>query len=476
MKRYFSKFLKFSVMLVIILTCIMSILYVGYFFYISDNMVSCALIIGLYFFIILLYKKFKYKISGIFAIKNEKAIFYIVGAALIIRILWVIFVPTNPTSDFALMYNSARDAAEGNFYMFKNYNYFARFAHDTITVLYFSSFYHIENYPLLLIKLANVIFGSASVYLCYLITKEAIGRKAAIITSLFIALFPAYIMYSSETMSENMALSFYLLSVYFFLRALNVKENSISMLLCGITLAIGNLFRMVGPVVLVAFIMYLLIYKGLKETISASLKIIISYTLLLFLVSQVLISAGITEVHLWNSKEPVITSVLKGTNIKHFGRWNEEDAKIPIKLNFDPEAIKMVSKEIIIQRLTETPKSELVFFYIAKLSSQWGLGDFKAYDLTVESSDNNSTSVYLKGVKSEVNIIFNLIYITLLIRILIALHKREYEDFEFMNFFFILFLGFVLLYLITEAQERYGYIAAWLILIFAARNANEKMN
>jgi hypothetical protein len=458
-------------MIAFFFSLIMSIIYVGYFFYISNNKAFCVLTIALYFFVFILYRKYKNKIIEVLDFNNEKVIVYIVIAALIIRILWVIYIPTNPTSDFGLMYSSAADVAKGQFYMFKDNSYFARFAHDTITVCYFSLFYHLTNNPLPLIKLLNILYETASVFLLYHVIKEAIGKKSAIIGSMIIAVFPAYIMYTSEAMSENIALPFYLLSVYLFLKALKNNRNTF-LFLCGLTLSIGNMFRMVGEVFLIAFVIYLLINKGFKEGLKSSVKIILSFILLLFLVSQTLLSAGITEVHLWNSKEPAITSILKGTNMEHYGRWNKEDANIPYEFNFDPEAIKKASKEIIIQRLTETPIYKVVFHYVVKLSTQWGLGDFGAYGWSVEDADNTNVANFMKYAKSEINIFSNLIYISLLIRILMAMYKREYEDFEKMNFFFILFGGFVLLYLITETQERYSFIAAWLIVIFAARNGN----
>ncbi|MFL0246400.1 glycosyltransferase family 39 protein [Candidatus Clostridium stratigraminis] len=470
--RYFSRFLNSAVMFVLFFALIMSIIYVGYFFYISNNKIFCVLTLVFYFFIFIIYRKYKNKIAEVLDFNNEKVIVFIIIAALIIRVFWVINIPTNPTSDFGLMYKSAADVAKGQFYMFKDNSYFARFAHDTITVLYFSLFYHLTNNPLPLIKLLNIIYETASVFLLYLVIKEAIGKKSAIIGSIIMTVFPAYIMYTSEAMSENIALPFYLLSVYLFLKAFKNNNRNTFLFLCGLSLSIGNMFRMVGEVFLIAFIMYLLIYKGFKEGLKSSIKIIISFTLLLVLVSQTLISTGITEVQLWNSKEPAITSILKGTNIAHYGRWNKEDASIPYKFNYDPKAIKEASKKIIIQRLTETPIYKVAFHYVVKLATQWGLGDFGAYGWSVEDADNTNAASFMKYAKSEINILSNLIYISLLIRILIAMYKREYEDFEKMNFFFILFGGFVLLYLITETQERYGFIAAWLLVIFAVRNRN----
>ncbi|MDZ5035384.1 hypothetical protein GNF81_22155, partial [Clostridium perfringens] len=98
--------------------------------------------------------------------------------------------------------------------------------------------------------------------------------------------------------------------------------------------------------------------------------------MLLFLVSFTLQSLKITEFPLWKGSEPKITNILKGTNIESGGRWNEEDASVPEKYNYDYEKVKEASAQIIKDRLTTTPPIELVKFYIKKFALQWNEGDF----------------------------------------------------------------------------------------------------
>lgn len=196
---------------------------------------------------------------------------------------------------------------------------------------------------------------------------------------------------------------------------------------------------------------------------------IIGFAIPFYLVSQSLLNANITETHLWNPKEPSITSILKGTNIEHHGMYNEEDANIPIKLNHDPQKIKEVSKEIIIKRLTTTPKPKLIFHYIKKIAMQWGMGDFRAF---VWTTDEVFGKNIFKNIIHEVSIFTQIIYITILIRIFSALKNNDYMEIKEMNFFYILFGGFVLLFLITEFQERYAFIISWIFVIFTTRTSN----
>ena len=234
------------------------------------------------------------------------------------------------------------------------------------------------------------------------------------------------------------------------------------------------MFRMVGAVFLVAFFVYTLAYKGIKECIKTLPLIYVSYILSMFIVSQSLLYYEVTEAHLWNSKEPSITSILKGTNIEYHGRWNAEDAKIPESLNYDSDKIKEVSKSIIVDRFKNTPLHKLAGHYILKLSNQWGAGDFGAYNWAVEDATETSATKFMKNNYTEINILITLFYATLLITILINIIKGNYEDKDEMNFFFILFGGFVLLYLISETQERYAFIVSWVMVIFSVCSKRTK--
>lgn len=473
LKKSFSKFLNYAVIVVLFFLCIMPVLCIAYFVIKSSNIILTIMVIAFYLLAVIFYKRYGCKIKIHINYDRKRTILYILTIALIVRVLWIILVPTQPGSDFSLMYNFGRDAAQGKYDLFKGTNYFARFTHDTVTVLYFSLFYHITRSPLILVKVFNIIYGIASIFLLYLIINEIMGKKSAVIGAAMLSLFPPYVMYTSETMSENMAYPFYMLSIYLFIKAAKKDKKIIYLLLCGLTLSIGNMFRMVGAVFLIAYIVYLLVYRGIKECIKSSFIIGTSYALLIFLVSSSLLNAKITERHLWQPKEPAITSVLKGTNMEHFGMWNEEDAKLPKSLKYDAVKIKEASKEIIIERLTKTPIYKTAFHYVVKLCAQWGIGDYDAYRWTVQEAYNTPLTKLMKSARTEINVLINLIYLTLLIRAFSAMRNKEYKGYEDMNFFFILFGGFVLLYLITEMQTRYSFIALWLIVMFAIKKPPE---
>ena len=84
-------------------------------------------------------------------------------------------------------------------------------------------------------------------------------------------------------MSENMATPFFIASVYYFFKGLEAEKKYANIkfyLLSGALLSVANMFRMVGIVFLIAYLMYTLIYKGIKPSIKMAVPSIIAYALI----------------------------------------------------------------------------------------------------------------------------------------------------------------------------------------------------
>lgn len=465
MTKYFSSFLRFSMIIVIFLiscfTTITSISYIGFPNRIKLLIFAIAFISFLVFVNIKDLFNIRSRITNLF---EKNILVHILILAFALRLLWVLLVPTKPTSDFALMYNSAASVAQGNYTDFHGTSYFARFAHNTIAILYYSIFYNFTNNPLFILKILNVFFQTLAVFAMYLLINELYkDKKIARYGAFFMAIFPPFIMYCSQVVSENMAIPFYIFSIYYFFKSLHTEKSYLFPILAGILLSIGNLFRMVGAVFVIAYLMYTLFYMGYKNLVKKGIPLVMGFILPLYLISTILLSNNITDTQLWKSKEPYHTSILKGTNIEALGRWNPEDAVLPDKYNYDPELVKEASKNIIKERLTSTPINALIPFYVKKLVFQWGMGDYGAYGWTVPVSDSNTITNFLNSNSLLVMIICNIMLLIVLLRILKkTINKNSVKDFDY--FFIILFAGYVLLYLITEMQSRYSFIVCWLFL------------
>ncbi|WDC85665.1 glycosyltransferase family 39 protein [Caloramator sp. mosi_1] len=171
--------------------------------------------------------------------------------------------------------------------------------------------------------------------------------------------------YTAVYCSENIAMPFYLLSIYVFVRYYKNKRNFLYIILCGLILGIGHLFRMVGDVILIAYIMFILIY--IKDNIFNKSKfavgLVIAFLVPMLSVNAILKELKITQYNLWRGSETKLTSVLRGSNMDTFGRWNMEDAKFIASFDDDKE-LEAAIKQKLKERYTQTPLKSLFILYL----------------------------------------------------------------------------------------------------------------
>ncbi|MEG1483467.1 glycosyltransferase family 39 protein [Clostridium sp.] len=402
------------------------------------------------------------------ALTNKSKIIVVLLWAFIIRVFWIINIKTVPVSDFNTMYETAKAVVDGNYSMMWGTGYISRFPHLTIMVMYMAFMLKVFPNALFAMKIVNLILGVVVVYLIYLILKEIFEKRGyALIGALIAAIFPPFIAYTGVFCTENIAIPFYLLSIYVFLLACKKKVSPWMFVLSGVLLSVGNLFRMVAPVMVIAFIMYILIYTDnkFKEKLKAMLMVIISFGLILVIASSTLRAFKVTENNLWRGAEPSITVFLKGTNIEYGGRWNPDDAAIPEMYNFDYDAIEQVCKDKIYERLTTTPPMELAKFYLEKYAVQWSDGDLSGiFWSQLNVPDGDILVNFDIGGKVSAQFIYAMILLLVFIGLF---NKKRYKNNPEINLFYITFCGYGLSYLATEMQSRYSYIVCWLFIILA---------
>lgn len=473
----FHRFLTLSLKVLFLIPVIGSI----YYFHIKDDnnlffSYVCSFIsimlIGLTYYGL----KKNYKYSLIITI--------ILISAFVIRFLWFYNIDSIPISDFNRMFVCAEDFANGDTYMFRGYSYFARFPHMSMTVIYFSLIIKVFSNPLITIRFINIIFSMLNIILLFFISKEVFkDQKKSIWVLLFSSIYPPMIVYNNVYCSENIAIPLLLLSVLMFFKAMNgsSKKNMLFFSISGLSLSAMHLFRPLGYIMIVAYIIYIFIYfrEKIKLKIIKSSLVILMFIIPYVIVSYTLIALNITEYHLWNPTEPISMSILKGTNIEADGGWNEEDYSLIDKYDGDYENLDKAAKEIIKQRLTTTPKMELLSFYVFKYSKQWSVGDFGgAYWSQVGLNEAYNKDHYLDimgkaegrdliKLSDDMQIYTQIFYITVLIFSYIGLYKnKKIKNFK-IDFFYIMFCGLAIQCLLTEAQDRYSYPFSWIFIILA---------
>ncbi len=391
---------------------------------------------------------------------------FILLLGFILRGLWLLNINSIPTSDFRVIYECAQDLLTGDTNAFWGSGYIARFPHLTIMVLYMALM--IKVFPvsnLIAMKFVNLLSGVLIIYLVYLLAREIFNsKKLGLYAAGLGSVFSPLVTYVGVYCTENIAIPFYILSTYIFILVVKNKKSKYYLILSGVILSIGNLFRMVATIMIIAFAMYLIIYAKDKflERVKKILLYLAPYLLVLFTVSSLLHWIGITEFPLWKGSEPKVTSILKGSNIERGGRWNEEDASIVNKYDYDYNKISEASRKIIIKRLTTTKPLELAKFYLNKFAKQWNEGDFGGI---FWSKLNVPEEEIIIDVSLE---LLEIVYLFVMILVFLGIINRRKNNKNYeINLIYLILCGYGVMYLVTESQARYSLIIAWIFIILA---------
>ncbi len=98
-------------------------------------------------------------------IKNIYKLAIILVLALILRTFWISSINTLPISDFAAMYEGARNIVSGDMSDLRDYEYLARFPHLVPMTLYISVLMKIFGAnTVVIVRIVNIIFGLITVY------------------------------------------------------------------------------------------------------------------------------------------------------------------------------------------------------------------------------------------------------------------------------------------------------------------------
>lgn len=402
---------------------------------------------------------FKLKVS------DKYKIIFLCLVGFILRTVWSFSIESKPISDIAVIWSTGADILEGNMSNMHGTGYLARFTHFVMPAIYSAFLQRFFTNPLAVAKFINCIFSTANIIIVYLIVKEIFSSKSkAIYAATITAIYPPLILYCATYFTEVLAIPLYLLSIYMFILYIKNKKDYKYMIASGVILCFGNLFRMLAPIVLVAYCLYIIIYQNTwKIKMKNMLIILLSFCIPFVAVDTYLIVNDVTEYHLWSGRDPLQASMLKGLNIEAKGRWNEEDSNIPAMYDYDTDKVAEASMDIIKGRFKSYSIGEWYNFFLEKYQEQWKYGDFLGASWSEAEVDRENMYVSLNN---NGRIALNIVYAVLIWLTYIGLfnRKRLFENPE-INLIYFIFCGFSLVLLLTESQERYSFIVCWLFII-----------
>jgi hypothetical protein len=407
---------------------------------------------------------------------------------------WIIInFPVLPTADSEKLLLVASEILDkADYSSFQKGGYLFKFPYNFSMVLYFNVLLSLFPGNYFVIKLFNILFTLATTLLTYLIYREfSVNPEdneygVLIFAATFIpALFMCNYMYN-----DVISTTFFTGYLYFMIRFIKVGRI-MKLVIASLLLSIGNYFRNIGTIFLIAAIIYLLLYIkkiGIKK-ISASILIL----LLLFAIPGWAQNAALQASHkveesIYKNSAPVHLWLNMGIDRKRFGFFDHNKSyKIYIKkADYDKERSKELFKEEIKRKFREASVEDIVDMYYKKIIWTWTEGTYQIdrYGLGVYPEAVKAKNVLIMGgyhYRTSTTDLINrdnqyretllwslygmnfLMYCFIAVRLLYCMRYKRFEE----VLLIIILLGFIGFYILWEIKSRYIYPVYPILIILS---------
>ncbi len=280
--KYCVLFAAIAVIVLLVISCLL-----GFSKYAESALqvlLYAALVIVLFLAI-----KLVYRMIG----RSETRMLLVISAlSLILRVLFAVFVKTQPGSDFWEMYSAAVKLTQGDLSWLEA-DYFRLWPYQIPFVIYQAGIYKLFG-SMLALKLINCLFMVAINLLIYKLSRLFTSEEASFTASMIYALCPEVVFLTSLLTNQHISLFFILLGLY----VIMAGRGPLASLGGGILIGIGNLMRLEAVVVIASVVIVAVIYflkrpsDRKKELLYAGIAIA-SYLGIYFLCTMIIRQFGL---------------------------------------------------------------------------------------------------------------------------------------------------------------------------------------
>ncbi len=384
-----------------------------------------------------------------------------VSLVALLRLVWIIGVPTLPISDFESYNRSASAIAQGVFEFPK--------IHRGGYPLLLGFVYRVFGTNLLTAKLFNVFLSIVAALLLFWIAQCLLGESSARAATALFALWPAQIMMSSVLATELPYTVLFLSAIAVLLRASRSESLSVLALFSsGVLLGLSNPIRPVSVLVLGVVIVWTLLVSRDRWT-----KRIFGVALLVmgfsFIMAGYLYVRGPVGGSSFFAMILPSDNLLNGTNIQAKGMWNAADAATYGQLLVErgPEETQSIIWQMAMERIRSNPKGFAALLF-EKLSVVWGDDLYGAYWSTVRV-DTSAVGNLVQVHQTELYAISQFFYIWVLVLSVAGCYRlQQLQIHQGIGLLLLVLLTFVGVHGLVEVQSRFHYPWEPIFLILGA--------
>lgn len=430
---------------------------------------------------LLLFKMRKKLVS----MKKKDFLFFLIILASIPRLVVMFQNHYIPTNDFKWYYDVGVHLVDGD----------KAFVHEFLARYNIAKFGGLAVFMGIIAKLFSVKligFQTANIVITVLICIfiylmiEDYNKKSAIIASILFAIYPENIISTQITTNHHGAILFTLISIFCLAKAEH-RHKYIFCILGGVALAISDLIHPSISVPIVAILCYGIVGGGVKKSgylrIKNCLLILLCYVIAINMSFTMLKAGGILENNTKNPSPSLhLGKIVTGFNHETRGMWSQEDTTTVS--NLTGEEKRAWQETQIKERIFDKPFKDILSLMRDKIDIVWfQKGSYFAwyweawYGNIVSDKDNGEMSSEELGREMETSSVYTsyqlfdwifikIIYIFAIVGF-ITVSKIRKQNTGIALVTWIL-LGWIMIHLLIEVQERYRYLGMPYIFIFAA--------
>ncbi|MDD2435879.1 MAG: glycosyltransferase family 39 protein [Bacilli bacterium] len=381
----------------------------------------------------------------------------------VVRVIIILVIDTPITSDFAVMYNTARQLLSDDM-SYTTSGYIITWGYQMGHTIYMTMLLKIID-SVIFLKIVNCLFTVGITVLIYLIAKEIASEKASKIVSLLYVFFPFPLLLNTVLTNQHVSLFFILLALYILIgkRFMNINPY-FKNIMVGIFLAIANIIRPEIIVIITSLIIYLFVTSkknNYKQNILGFVIILVTYFIIFNTSSTLLVKTNISPSGLEN-KNPVWKFVL-GFNHETNGVYSPSDASKYSGINKQD-----IAKEELMERSLGSIERVPVLFLKKSVilwtnhDLKWSVGSFKYQPVLEKKGDFN---IFYNVINNINQIMIISILIMFLLGVIYYLKNKKSEK---ALLFMIIVLVYFGVYLLIEIAPRYAYAPQAFLFIISA--------
>jgi 4-amino-4-deoxy-L-arabinose transferase-like glycosyltransferase len=393
---------------------------------------------------------------------NEKLFLGLcVAIFIMLRIIWLVSVRSIPAADFATFDLLAS--------MLSNYEPIDQPIAMQVLLpawgypLFLAGWYSLVGQSVFTGKLFNLLLGTASVPLIYILSRQIAGCLVARIATILFVFWPTQIMMTGVLASEHLAVFLAMVAFYFFFEEMK-KHRWRNVLLGAVFLSLAFIVRHTLIAVLFASIFLLLFSNNTSKILKLKT---VSALMISFLAVYAAYLLAMTMVYHVTPLSQGMFNLLVGTNIASGGHWNKEDAEKYFSHSTFIEANDYAQREVY-KRIASNPKG-IIKLMLHKSVLTWADGTYGFFCCTLKLDNNRLTAniVSHQGFLGGIAHYFHLMILLLCA----AGCLKPFDHSDIMRYSAILFviLFGTALHSIFETQGRYSYVMFLFVLIIAAK-------